>query len=102
MRHRPARTDDNQPQIVKELRKIPGFSVAITAAVGNGFVDIVVGHRGINGMYEIKDPTKEPARRKLTPAEKDFHRDWHGQVAVAETTVAIVTDMRAMANRRAA
>ena len=101
MRRRP-RTDDNQPQIVKELRKIPGFSVAITTAVGGGFVDIVVGYQGISGLYEIKDPAKPPSARKLTDKEKKFHRTWFGHARVAETTVEIVLDMREMANRRAA
>ncbi len=93
------RVDDNQPAIVKELRQIPGFSVAITAAVGNGFVDIVVGFKGFNGMYEIKDPAKEPARRKLTPDEDEFHKAWFGHIEVAETTAEIVRDMRLRAFR---
>ncbi len=98
MRRR-GRIDDNQPAIVKELRQIPGFSVAITSAVGNGFVDIVVGFKEFNGMYEIKDPAKEPARRKLTPDEDKFHKAWFGHIAVAETTAEIVRDMRLRAFR---
>ncbi len=99
MRRR-GRIDENQPAIVKELRQIPGFSVAITSDVGNGFVDIVVGHRGISGLYEIKDPNKEPARRKLTDDEEIFHRYWFGHVRVVMTTAEIVADMRTQANRR--
>ena len=99
---RHARIDENQPDIVKTLRKIPGFSVAITSDLGNGFGDIVCGFLGVNGIYEIKDPAQEPARRKLTDKEADFHKAWHGHIRIAETAAEIAIDMRAMANRRAA
>ena len=81
---RAGRVDANQPDIVRDLRQC-GCSVAITSAVGDGFVDIVVGFRGINVLLEIKDGDKPPSKRKLTPAEADFHRDWKGQIAVVKS-----------------
>ncbi len=98
MRRR-GRVDDNQAAIVKELRQIPGFSVAVTSSLGGGFGDIVVGLRKFNGIYEIKDPAKEPARRKLTKDEETFHKAWFGHIEVVETTAEIVRDMRIRAFR---
>jgi hypothetical protein len=88
---RAASTDDNQTEIVKALRKI-GCSVAVTSAVGDGFPDLVVGRIDINGdrknwLVEVKDGNKPPSKRKLTPAQVDFHLAWKGQIAVVKSTV---------------
>ena len=91
---RAKRVDANQPEIVAALRAI-GCSVADTSGAGEGFPDIVVGYRGINYLLEIKDGSKPPSQRVLTPAQKDFHRDWRGQVAIAKDSdeaIKIVTD----------
>lgn len=90
---RAARTDENQPQIVKDLRDL-GFSVAITAAVGNGFPDIAVGTSARNYFFEIKDPNKPKADRQLTPAQKQFFASWKGQVRKVETLEEILQVIR--------
>lgn len=77
------RIDANQPQLVKQMRKL-GLSVAVTSALGNGFVDAVVGYQGVNYLCEIKDPGQPPSKRKLTPDEQYFHTNWKGQVKVIE------------------
>lgn len=74
------RVDDNQQEIVKELRAA-GCTVAITSSL-SGFVDIVVGYDGKNYLYEIKDGKKPLSQRKLTPAEEKFHAAWKGHVKV--------------------
>jgi len=79
-----ARIDANQPEIVKKLRDV-GATVAVTSALGNGFVDIVVGYRGTNYLLEIKDGSKPPSKRKLTEKEKVFHHTWNGSTAVVES-----------------
>jgi len=76
-----ARTDDNQNEIVQALRDV-GASIAITSALGSGFVDIVAGYRGINYLIEIKDGSKPPSKRQLTPDEQEFHDLWRGAVIV--------------------
>lgn len=81
---RAKRIDANQKQIVKQLRQLPGVSVKITSMVGDGFVDAVIGYRGRNYLAEIKDPSQPPNKRKLTPDEQRFHKDWKGQVAIIE------------------
>jgi len=80
---RAAKIDDNQKEIVEQLRRC-GVSVAVTSMMGNGFVDIIVGHDGGNYMIEIKDGAKTASRRKLTKDEQKWHDKWKGQVAVAD------------------
>lgn len=66
-----ARTDVNQASIVKGLRGI-GASVAILAQIGNGIPDLLVGFRGKNFLFEIKDGDKPASQKKLTADEKIF------------------------------
>lgn len=80
---RSAKVDDNQKELVKQLRQI-GCSVAITSMVGRGFPDIVVGYRGVNYLFEIKDENKPPSKRKLTPDELEWHNVWKGSVHVVK------------------
>jgi len=73
------RVDANQGDVVKVLLGA-GFSVASLASLGGGVGDILVGGSGINVMIEVK-VGNEP----LTPAEKKFHAEWKGQIAIART-----------------
>ena len=79
------RTDANQSQIVKDLRKM-GATVYPTSNLGSGFPDILVGFRGLNYLFEVKDGNQPPSKRKLTDDEKDFILAWGGQVSVIETS----------------
>lgn len=89
-RHR-YRVDENQSDIVNELRKVFGKkSVAVTSNVGDGFGDIVVGASGHNYIFEIKRDTNE----KLTKAEQDFALAWAGQITTitsAEDAINYIT-----------
>lgn len=69
------RTDANQAAIVDALRKI-GASVAITASLGDGFPDLVVGYRGVNTLAEVK----ASPRSTLTPDERTFYETWQGSM----------------------
>lgn len=75
------RTDRNQAEIVDALRKV-GCAVAHTHMVGNGFPDIVVSRDGKTYLLEIKDGTKPPSRRGLTPDEQRFHIEWRAPVHI--------------------
>ncbi len=79
---RAARIDANQTEIVQALRDV-GASVGITSMVGSGFPDLVVGFRGRNFLFEIKDGSKPPSKRKLTPDEQEFFDTWRGTVFIA-------------------
>jgi hypothetical protein len=90
---RARRVDGNQNEIVELLREIPGCSVAITSAVGDGFVDIVVGYRGFNFMFELKDPSKPKADQELTDEQHKFHSAWRGQIQKVCSLKEIITAM---------
>jgi len=78
------RTDANQIEIVRALRQV-GASVLILSAVGKGCPDIMAGYRGVNVLLELKDGTKPPSARVLTPDERAWHEQWRGQVATVTT-----------------
>ena len=81
---RAKRTDFNQKQVVEGLRKF-GMTIAVTSSLGSGFPDIVVGYKGKNWLFELKDPEKSPSQKKLTPHEEEFKASWRGQYNVVET-----------------
>lgn len=83
---RAAKTDANQPEIVQALRKA-GATVHSLAAVGDGCPDLLVGYSAKTALMEVKDGSKPPSARQLTPDQMDWHANWRGG------TVAIVTDV---------
>ena len=74
------RTDSNQKEIVKTFRYL-GARVVITSMVGGGFTDAVVQywypnrrcHNLETMLVEIKDGSRIPSERKLTPEQIEFH-----------------------------
>lgn len=83
MRRR-GKIDANQSDIVKALRQA-GATVKSLADLGSGCGDLLVGWRGRNFFFEVKDPNQPPSKRKLTDDEKAFHYAWQGQISVIET-----------------
>ena len=88
------RVDENQRAIVRALRQIPGCRVYVSSSVGAGFPDLTVFFRGMVYFIEIKIVGK---RRRLTPAQGDFHAEAFAggyRIPVVETpeeAVAVVT-----------
>ncbi len=82
MRH--GRVDANQRHIVRALRAV-GASVQSLADVGYGVPDLLVGWRGTNLLFEVKDGAKPGSARRLTPDETQWHERWRGQVVVVES-----------------
>ena len=80
-----ARTDANQAQLVDELRALPGVSVQHLHTAGKGCPDLLIGHCGRNWLLEIKNPSKPPSARLLSPAQCTWHINWTGQAAVVTT-----------------
>jgi len=79
-----AKTDSNHKEIMEVFRDL-GCTVFSTHMVGKGFPDMVVGHRCINLLVEVKDGSLVPSKRKLTPDEQGFHELWRGTVNIVET-----------------
>ena len=80
---RAARVDANQKRIVEGLRKM-GCSVLVVSQLKKCF-DVLVGWKGENFAFEIKDGNKPKSKRKLTNGEREFFDSWRGQVSVVES-----------------
>ena len=96
MGRRAAKIDANQPDIVKTFRDM-GMSVAITSSSHDGFPDVVVGHGGVTVLVEIKDGAKCESKRKLTPDQCKFHRNFKGAITVIESScqaIALANEIR--------
>lgn len=84
MHRRIARIDANQTDITQALRQM-GATVLHTHQLGQGAPDLAVGWQGVNLFLEIKDGSKPPSKRKLTPDEAAWHETWRGQVSIVES-----------------
>jgi hypothetical protein len=87
-----SKVDDNHKDIVEGLRKNEGISVKSVATI-KGFADILVGYKGKNFLYEIKDPSKSKSSRRLTKLEKEFSEKWCGGYKVVFTIEDILKDI---------
>lgn len=81
---RAAKRDSNHQSVVKALRAA-GCGVVDLAAVGCGVPDLLVctptwPHE--TALVEVKDGSKPPSARKLTPDQERFHAAWKGRVFV--------------------
>jgi len=81
---RARRVDSNHGQIIKAFRDL-GFSVFDTSRVGQGFGDCVIARQMKTAIIEIKDGSKPPSARELTPAEKEFRAGWNGVYLIVES-----------------
>lgn len=91
-RHYRHRVDANQSGILRSLNQIPGVQAI---DIHNGkLTDVIVGHRGRNLLFEIKNPAQSESDRRLTPAEQKLHDSWPGQIAVVETLDEILAVMK--------
>lgn len=78
-----ARIDANQAAIASALRRA-GCNVLSLAALGGGCPDLLVHRAGQIHLLEIKDGTKPPSKRKLTPHQAIFHRAWPVHLVTSE------------------
>ena len=88
-----ARADANQPEIVKQLRKL-GMSVQCNMD------DILVGWQGKNYWIEIKDPEKTLNKdgsyksTSLKDSQKKLLAEWKGQYHVCHSLEQILEVMK--------
>jgi hypothetical protein len=82
---RRSRVDDNQASIVQVFRQM-GCSVQPIHTLGRGVPDLLVAVRGKTLLVEIKDGSKPPSARRLTPDEMEWHAKWRGDVYIVEST----------------
>lgn len=100
----PKRVDSNQRELTAIMRNM-GASVLVLSEVGKGCPDLLIGvstcnEHGLikrNVLVEIKDGSKIPSARKLTPAEQKFHEEWRGDIRIVTTVaeaVSLVNQLR--------
>jgi hypothetical protein len=76
-----ARIDANQGEIVDALRKA-GATVQHLHRVGAGCPVLMIGFRGSNLLFEVKDGDKPPSQQTIRRAQTEWRDTWRGQVAV--------------------
>lgn len=84
------RVDNNQAEIVRQLRAIPGVTVEV------GHDDILVGFRGLTRWYEIKSDhatRKNGSVRRKQSSQERLERDWRGHYRVVTGLEEILRDM---------
>ena len=82
---RNAKVDANHGAILAALRAA-GCSVQSLATVGRGCPDLLVaGPDGDLHLMEIKDGSKPPSKRRLTPDESRWISAWRGSVHVVHS-----------------
>ena len=92
---RAKRKDANHNAIEDHLERL-GWSVFDTSGLGYGFPDLLVGKPGFCAVVEIKDGSKPPSDRKLTPAEEQFKRNWTGPYVLATSEDDAMTQLEAL------
>jgi len=83
---RAAKVDKNQAEIVKALRQA-GATVQSLAATGDGVPDLLVGFQRQTVLIEVKDGSKPPSARELTPDQIEWHMHWRGGPCVVVNSV---------------
>lgn len=87
---KPKPEDHPQAGEVLDYLNTKAATVAITSTVGQGFPDICVGYNGRSILMEVKDGSKPPSERKLTPGQKEFHAAWRGEITVVTSAAEAV------------
>ena len=90
---RKAKVDNNQSEIIKALRQIPGVTVE------PGHDDILVGYGFHTFWFELKDTqaisrrTGEVKASEITPSEHKRLNQWTGHYAMVWTIEQILNDI---------
>ena len=88
------RVDENHREVVEGLRaSLPEATVYDASGAGRGFPDLVVGFKGRNYLFEVKNGNQVPSRRRLTAAQGGMHGNWQGQVAIVHSAADILAVM---------
>ena len=87
---RAAKTDANQPEIVKALRK-SGWYVLIISQLKN-CCDLMISKSGRTIAVEVKDGAKTKAAQKLSEGETKFMENWQGEYRI----IASLDDVEAL------
>lgn len=90
------RTDSNQNEVFKVFRQM-GCTVLNLSNLGGCCDGLVAVSLDRQFLVEIKDGSKPPSQRKLTPAEAKFHDEWKGELYIINNiyeAIALVNRIR--------
>ena len=79
--YKPLRTDANQPDIMKHLRKL-GYTVQSLHEQGKGVFDLIAAKKGLNIFCEVKDGVKPLSAREYTTPQRKWNFAWQGMRCV--------------------
>lgn len=82
-RRQAARIDDNQPEIVKALRKLVGVSVELDKD------DLLVGYKGATYWIEVKTGPKA----KIKDSQKKLLEEWQGHYCICWTAEQVMYEI---------
>jgi hypothetical protein len=82
MSRRAARRDANHTEVGDYLRD-HGWSVLDLADLGDGCPDYAVSKGSFTALVEVKDGSKPPSARQLTPKEQQVKDGWQGAYVIA-------------------
>jgi Holliday junction resolvase len=83
---RAAKVDTNHADVVEALRSA-GASVQSLATIGKGCPDLLVGYKGMSLLFEVKDGTRSPSKRRLTDDQEEWIKAWRGGAVWLITSV---------------
>ena len=92
------RVDANQAELVAVYRKL-GCTVVSLAPVGSGVPDLLIGCNRITDLAEVKDGSKAPSARKLTPDQVRWHDNWNGSVRIVSCVDDVIKHVAELKNR---
>ncbi len=82
VRYAQSRKDANHNLIANLFRSL-GWTVHDVHQIPN-FADIIISRNRYTALVEIKDGSKPPSERRLTPGEHEFATNWSGDYLVVE------------------
>ena len=77
-----AKVDANHAEIKSALERM---GCSVEAISKKGVPDLLIGIDGFNLLAEVKDGSKPPSGRKLTPDQEKWHSLWRGQVCILKS-----------------
>ena len=66
-----SKVDLNQPQIIRDLRKL-GACVTVISSLGKGVPDLLVSYQDRWWLFELKNPDKPKSKQRLTQDEQKW------------------------------
>jgi len=81
-----SKVDLNQPQIIRDLRKL-GACVTVISSVGKGVPDLLVSYQDRWWLFELKNPDNPKSKQRLTKDEQRWVNKQKAPVYIIRDTL---------------